>query len=306
MDSEISILIADENREFRVKMREKLNEMGYRRVEEAVDGLDALNKISSRCPNVVLIDIWLSKLETVRVIKKSKETLASAAAAPSFVVISPVNNPNVFAELCEAGADYCILRPIDYEVLGERIRRLCADKTTELQPSGRAAQGTSSQNANLQINNAQTYVSAISPQHLVNGAASSPSRASVGSKNPRLGSRDDMETQVTKILHQVGIPAHIKGYQYLRTAIMMATFDSDVIDSVTKVLYPGVAKRYKTTSSRVERAIRHAIEVAWDRGDLDTLNGYFGYTVQSKRGKPTNSEFIAMISDNLRLDNRFE
>lgn len=112
---------------------------------------------------------------------------------------------------------------------------------------------------------------------------------------------DDMEAQVTKIIHQIGVPAHIKGYQYLRTAILMTIQDSDIINSVTKVLYPSVAKKYQTTTSRVERAIRHAIEVAWDRGDLDTLNSYFGYTIQNSRGKPTNSEFIAMIADNMRL-----
>ena len=111
----------------------------------------------------------------------------------------------------------------------------------------------------------------------------------------------DIETQVTKIIHQIGVPAHIKGYQYLRTAILMTVRDNDVINSVTKVLYPTVAKKYQTTTSRVERAIRHAIEVAWDRGDVETLNSYFGYTIQNNRGKPTNSEFIAMIADNLRL-----
>ncbi|MCQ2456958.1 MAG: sporulation transcription factor Spo0A, partial [Clostridia bacterium] len=111
----------------------------------------------------------------------------------------------------------------------------------------------------------------------------------------------DIESQVTKIIHQIGVPAHIKGYQYLRTAILMTIDDSNIINSVTKVLYPTVAKQYETTTSRVERAIRHAIEVAWDRGDVDTLNSYFGYTIQNNRGKPTNSEFIAMIADNLRL-----
>ena len=115
----------------------------------------------------------------------------------------------------------------------------------------------------------------------------------------------DMEAQVTKIIHQIGVPAHIKGYQYLRCAILMAIEDGDIINSVTKVLYPAVAKKYQTTTSRVERAIRHAIEVAWDRGDVDTLNSYFGYTIQNSRGKPTNSEFIAMIADNLRLKHKY-
>ena len=110
-----------------------------------------------------------------------------------------------------------------------------------------------------------------------------------------------LEGQVTAIIHEIGVPAHIKGYQYLREAIMIAVEDMDVINAVTKVLYPEVAKRFATTPSRVERAIRHAIEVAWDRGDLETLQHYFGYTVNSAKGKPTNSEFIALIADRLQL-----
>ena len=113
-----------------------------------------------------------------------------------------------------------------------------------------------------------------------------------------------LESRVTAIIHEVGVPAHIKGYQYVREAIMIAVEDMDVINAVTKVLYPEVAKRFGTTPSRVERAIRHAIEVAWDRGDYEVLSDMFGYTVQSSRGKPTNSEFIALISDNLRLMNK--
>ena len=107
--------------------------------------------------------------------------------------------------------------------------------------------------------------------------------------------------QVSEIMHQLGVPAHIKGYQYLREAILLTIENSDMMSSVTKVLYPSVARKFKTTPSRVERAIRHAIEVAWDRGDVDVLSSYFGYTIQTSRGKPTNSEFIAMISDKLRL-----
>ena len=110
-----------------------------------------------------------------------------------------------------------------------------------------------------------------------------------------------LRVQVTQILHQIGVPAHIKGYHYLRDSIIMAIEDPEIINAVTKQLYPSVAKRYNTTSSRVERAIRHAIEVAWDRGDVDVLNSYFGYTIHNTRGKPTNSEFIAMISDKLCL-----
>lgn len=117
----------------------------------------------------------------------------------------------------------------------------------------------------------------------------------------KLSTSEDMEILVTEVIHQIGVPAHIKGYHYLREAIILSMEDSEMINSVTKILYPTVAKKFKTTSSRVERAIRHGIEVAWDRGDVDVLNSYFGYTVHTGRGKPTNSEFIAMIADRLRL-----
>ena len=112
---------------------------------------------------------------------------------------------------------------------------------------------------------------------------------------------NSLELKVTEILHQIGVPAHIKGYHYLRDSIILSIEKPEIINAVTKQLYPTVAKKYEATSSRVERAIRHAIEVAWDRGDVEVLNSYFGYTIQGSRGKPTNSEFIAMISDKLRL-----
>lgn len=115
---------------------------------------------------------------------------------------------------------------------------------------------------------------------------------------------ENMEIVVTDVIHQLGVPAHIKGYHYLREAILSSIEDPELLESVTKLLYPTVAKRFDTTSSRVERAIRHAIEIAWDRGNLDTLNAFFGYTVNTCKGKPTNSEFIALITDKLRLQHR--
>lgn len=117
---------------------------------------------------------------------------------------------------------------------------------------------------------------------------------------PELNEKE-LEVTVTEIIHQIGVPAHIKGYNFLRYAIIAAVKEPDIINAVTKQLYPAVAKRFNTTSSRVERAIRHAIEVAWSRGDVDILNSYFGYTIHNARGKPTNSEFIAMVSDKLRI-----
>lgn len=253
MEQSIKILIADENSDFKRSLRASLNSLGFKRIEEASDGEDALYKIDKFRPDIVLSDIWLSKLDSVQVIRGSRLIDFGHGEMPSFIVYSVVNNQNMFAEATEAGADYCILRPFDYKQLAERIMRLYSSKG-----------------------------------------------------NPSASKKEitDMETQVTKVIHQIGVPAHIKGYQYLRTAIMMTVEDSDIINSVTKILYPTVAKKYATTSSRVERAIRHAIEVAWDRGDIEVLNSYFGYTIQNNRGKPTNSEFIAMIADNLRLKNK--
>lgn len=125
--------------------------------------------------------------------------------------------------------------------------------------------------------------------------------SSIHNSNVNQSGMKDLDVVVSQIMHQIGVPAHIRGYQYLREAIILSVNNSEMISSVTKILYPTVAKTFKTTSSRVERAIRHAIEVAWDRGDVDVLSSYFGYTIQNERGKPTNSEFIAMISDNLKL-----
>lgn len=256
MEQSIKILIADESGEFRIGCKDNLAKLGFRQIETAINGEDAETKIRLYKPDVVIMDAWLSKVDCIKILNKLK----GMDNCPAFIVVSMVNNANVFAEAFEAGAEYCLVKPLDYHTLKERIVRISAKKRkTITQADGK------------------TTVTA------------SP----------------DMETQITKIIHQIGVPAHIKGYQYLRTAIMMAIEDNNIINSVTKVLYPSVAQKYSTTSSRVERAIRHAIEVAWDRGDIDTLNSYFGYTIQNNRGKPTNSEFIAMIADNLRLKNKF-
>ena len=254
MEQKIKILIADENSDFRDRCKDNLERLGFRTIEYASNGEDAENKIRFMRPDIVIIDAWLSKMDCVKVINKVKDM----ENPPAFIVVSVVNNANIFAEATEAGAEYCLVKPLDYVSLKERITRITSNKQS------RGEKAYTAKNAS-----------------------------------------SDMETQITKIIHQIGVPAHIKGYQYLRTAIMMAIEDNNIINSVTKILYPSVAQKYSTTSSRVERAIRHAIEVAWDRGDIDTLNAYFGYTIQNNRGKPTNSEFIAMIADNLRLKNKF-
>ncbi len=258
MEKNVKILICDESEDFRRISSRYLENAGFRAPAEATNGEEAISKIGSIHPDVVIIDIWMSKLDTLSIIKSCTGIDFTPDRAPSFIVTSQTNNPSMLTEASEAGADYCVLKPINYPTLVERIRRIM--RTRDLPKTK-----TTSDVERLDF---------------------------------------ELEAQVTRIIHQIGVPAHIKGYQYLRSAIIMTVNDSDIINSVTKILYPSVAKRYQTTSSRVERAIRHAIEVAWDRGDVDTLNSYFGYTIQNTRGKPTNSEFIAMIADNLRLSNR--
>jgi two-component system response regulator (stage 0 sporulation protein A) len=245
------VLVADSNSDFRNQCVQSLKRLDIEVVAEAADGQEAFAKIARTKPNVVVSDLYLGKIDGVGIIRSAKKQMPDDF--PAFIMLASFTSQNLFEECCEAGAAYCMLKPVDFNALADRIKRL-ADKTRR------------------------------------RGGAKVPGRE-----------EGDLEAQVTKIIHQIGVPAHIKGYQYLRTAIIMAINDTEVINSVTKVLYPTVAKQYGTTSSRVERAIRHAIEVAWDRGDVDTLNSYFGYTIQDQRGKPTNSEFIAMIADNLRL-----
>lgn len=255
MEHDIKILIVNENAAERQQLREGLNRHGYRFLDEAGNGEEALQKLCRNRYDAALVDMMLTRLDGIGVLRQYREQNANAAL-PVFLMLLPVANQTMLAQASAAGADLCLMKPFDIQSLCAHMERLLQTKGT---PAANAAEPAAGQPA------------------------------------------PDIETQVTKIIHQIGVPAHIKGYQYLRTAILLTINDSDIINSVTKILYPSVAKKYQTTTSRVERAIRHAIEVAWDRGDVDTLNSYFGYTIQNNRGKPTNSEFIAMIADNLRL-----
>ena len=260
----VKILIADENAEVRKTFRDYIQKRGLGTVSEAAGGDEALSAVRTGQFDVVVCDAWLDRIDGVGLIRRCRE---AGGNAPSFILIAQAASQKLFVEANRAGAEVCMTKPVDFSALADSIDTILKNRgiARDRAPAANTANGASAS---------------------ANGTA--PDGV-------------DIETQVTKIIHQIGVPAHIKGYQYLRTAIMMTVSDSNIINSVTKVLYPSVAKQYSTTTSRVERAIRHAIEVAWDRGDVDTLNSYFGYTIQNSRGKPTNSEFIAMIADNLRL-----
>ena len=184
---------------------------------------------------------------------------------PVCIMLSAITQEKVIQKAMDLGAAYYIVKPFDMESLASRIHQLIYEKST--------IKSTVSQEFAVQIN-------------------ASPSPAY------------DLETKVTSILHEIGVPANIRGYHYMREAIIMSVNDMDVLNYITKELYPSIAKKCNTTPSRVERAIRHAIEVAWNRGKVDAINALFGYTVNNHKGKPTNSEFIALIADKLRLEQK--
>ena len=212
------------------------------------DGEELLLKIMNENPDVVLMNLFMTRLDSLGVMRSIKQ---KNVKSPIIIVTASFNSPALEREIMTSGANYYALKPYN-------INAICEDIVT-LYNNGK-------------INSV-----------------------------PNVYDNYGIEIKVTEILHDIGVPAHIKGYNYLRDSIIMSIERPDIINAVTKQLYPGVAKKYETTSSRVERAIRHAIEVAWDRGDVDVLNSYFGYTIHNGRGKPTNSEFIAMIADKLRL-----
>ncbi len=183
---------------------------------------------------------------------------------PAFIIVSAIGQEKITEDAFNLGAEYYIMKPFDNDMVVNQIK-LIRDR-------------------NMKKSN-------------------EPRKASAYEKYQEPAARD-LEVDVTSIIHEIGVPAHIKGYQYLREAIMMSVNDIDMLNSITKILYPTIAKRYQTTPSRVERAIRHAIEVAWSRGKMDTIDELFGYTINNGKGKPTNSEFIALIADKIRLEYR--
>jgi len=266
LKEKIKILIADDNIDFVSTVVTYLSSQeDIEIVGTAKDGVEAFNKIIDTNPTIVLLDVIMPHLDGLGVLEKLNMTNKKL---PIFIMLSAVGQDNVTARAINLGAEYYILKPFKMDVLIKRIRELV----------NRAEVKT--QNISNYNDNKSNYIDI----------------------NSQATKEEILEIKVTNIIHEVGVPAHIKGYQYLRDGIIMVVNNIEVINQITKQLYPDLAKKYKTTPSRVERAIRHAIEVAWNRGQIETVESIFGYTVNSNKGKPTNSEFIAMIADKLRLD----
>ena len=269
MQRPIRVLIADDNRDFVEVLKEYIERQDdMALVGAAYHGQEALEMIYREEPDAVVLDIIMPHLDGLGVL----ERIQSAVHRPKVVILTAFGHETMTQRAVSLGADYFILKPFDLEILGKRIRQLQGE------PAG-------------------------SPSH-VNGSVQSLSTAGVitgpGSTVGQATAKH-LEVEVTRMIHQMGVPAHVKGYQYLRDAIVFVVQEVSLLGAVTKELYPMIASKYQTTPSRVERAIRHAIELAWDRGNVELMNKFFGYTIDVDRGKPTNSEFIAMVADKLRM-----
>ena len=249
MDNQTTVFIADSSEDFCTALSGALKERpGFRVIGMAGDGEQAIRMVQQLKPQVLVLDLMLSKQDGISVLK----ALSGSENRPVTLATSGFITDYVASAAANLGVRYLMLKPCDMTALVERLEEIRGGESKRVVSMHR------------------------------------PDKTSI-------------ESLVTSVIHEIGVPAHIKGYQYLREAIIIAIGDMDVINAITKVLYPQVAKTFQTTPSRVERAIRHAIEVAWDRGDLDTLQRFFGYTVSNTKGKPTNSEFIALIADKLQL-----
>lgn len=262
VDKKIQIVIADDNKEFGDILYEYLNSQSdIDVVGVARDGVEACELITTKMPDIAILDIIMPHLDGLGVLEKMIST--PLKKRPLFIILSAVGQDKITQRALALGAEYYIVKPFDMDVLVSRIRQL------------------------KETNQSAVIRSEYSGDH----------KAMHHSPPQR-----NLEVEVTNVMHEIGVPAHIKGYQYLRDAIMMVVKDLDIINSITKQLYPSIAREYNTTPSRVERAIRHAIEVAWSRGQVEAIDALFGYTVSIGKGKPTNSEFIAMVADKLRLE----
>ncbi len=300
MDSKKRILLADGDDVFRDLLRETLlKEPDFEIVGETGDGEEAVELCRRLSPDLLVMDLMLTQMDGLDVL----DALEEGERPPVLVLSAQVRGNMVCRRLSPdlLVMDLMLTQMDGLDVLdaleeGERPPVL----VLSAQVRGNMVEAALAKGASYCQMKPCKLPSVVDRIRLLAGSAKL--EEDPAERQARL--RQNLESAVTAIIHEIGVPAHIKGYQYLRYAIVMTVEDMEVINAVTKVLYPEVAKHFNTTASRVERAIRHAIEVAWDRGDLETLQKYFGYTVSNAKGKPTNSEFIAMIADRLQLQRR--
>ncbi len=258
----ISVLIADDNKVFADGLSEYLKtQQDFEVVGCAYDGEETMGMILETKPDCLILDTIMPKCDGLSVLKRMQEIRMDKF--PVVICVSVTDSAWIMESALKLGAKYFMLKPQSNEAVTEMIRSMCSPVSF----------GTKT-------------VGAVMPG---------------GMLKMQVSEKPDLETLVTEVIHELGVPAHIKGYQYMRSAIMMVVENMELLNYITKQLYPTIAKKYGTTSSRVERAIRHSIEVAWTRGKPQTMDEIFGYTIDTGKGKPTNSEFIAMVADRIRL-----
>ena len=285
MNDKITILIADDNPDFANTLTGYIEEDSeFEIIAIARDGKEAVEMILNTEPDVVLLDVIMPHLDGIGVLEKINA--AKMKKNPLCIMLSAVGQDKITQRALELGAEYYAIKPFDITILLQRIKEI---KLYKQQPQFRNS-NINNYNINNTNNNMNSYMAREIKAPYIE---ISPDKKK---------DQENLEALVTNVIHEVGVPAHIKGYQYLREAIMMVVNDIEVINQITKQLYPDIASKYRTSPSRVERAIRHAIEVAWGRGQTETVENIFGYTISAAKGKPTNSEFIAMIADKLRLE----
>lgn len=287
MKDKITILIADDNPDFANTVSGYIEEDDdFEIIAIARDGRQAVEMILNTEPDVALLDVIMPHLDGIGVLEKINA--AKMKKRPLCIMLSAVGQDKITQRALDLGAEYYAMKPFDIEVLLQRIKDIKRDMQ---QP----------QSKNNSINGYN--INSINPNMMMNSYMAREIKTPYIEISPdKKKDEENLEALVTNVIHEVGVPAHIKGYQYLREAIMMVVNNIDIINQITKQLYPDIAVKYHTTPSRVERAIRHAIEVAWNRGQPDVVENIFGYTISAAKGKPTNSEFIAMIADKLRLE----
>lgn len=271
MKDKITVLIADDNPDFANTLTSYIEEDDELEIIAiARDGKEAVEMILNTQPDVALLDVIMPHLDGIGVLERINA--AHMRKMPLRIMLSAVGQDKITQRALELGAEYYVIKPFDITLLLQRIKEIRLYQPSQFKNS----------NINTVTREIKAPYIEISPE--------------------KKKDQENLEALVTNVIHEVGVPAHIKGYQYLREAIMMVVNNIDIINQITKQLYPDIANKYHTTPSRVERAIRHAIEVAWTRGQTETVENIFGYTISAAKGKPTNSEFIAMIADKLRLE----
>ena len=267
MENKLQIFLVDDSQEMLQKMKTSLNNSHlFEVIGTANNGEQCLHALNGQSIDVLILDLIMPGVDGMEVLSNLKK---HSIHTRHILCTTPILNDFIISQIQQYEVDYILMKPFELQSLEQRLRIICGFQAK-----------VNTKDAMIQVN--------------------------LDEQEQQRLQKLELESEITSLLHEVGIPAHIKGYMYLRTAILETYLNVDFLGQITKVLYPEIARKYETTASRVERAIHHAIEVAWNRGNIDAIDDIFGYTISASKAKPTNSEFIAMIADKLRLEHRLK